>query len=106
MAGGQGQGQSGKNPGGGARGDDANTGPKGELNDVKDISHSPSMLGESGTIFSAGESKGAPTLTSPASVPYTDVYSSYQKAAESALSKERIPPAYRNRVKDYFSSLE
>ena len=101
-----GQGQSGNKPGGGAGGSDANTGPKGKLNDVKDISHSPSALGDSGQVFSAGESKGAPTLSSPASVPYTDVYSNYKKSAESALSKEKVPPAYRTRVKDYFSSLE
>jgi hypothetical protein len=39
-------------------------------------------------------------------VPYTEVISDYKKAAENALSKEKIPPAYRTRVKDYFSSLE
>jgi len=104
---GSGKDQSGKGgPGGGSGGDDANTGPKGKLHDVKDISHSPSMLGESGQVFSAGESKGAPTASSSASVPYTDVYSNYKKSAENALSKEKVPPAYRNRVKDYFSSLE
>jgi hypothetical protein len=31
--------------------------------------------------------------------------SNYKKAAESALAKEKVPPAYRTRVKDYFSSL-
>ncbi len=103
---GGGAGQNGGKPGGGAGGSDANTGPRGKLNEVKDISHSPSMLGESGQVYSAGESKGAPTASSPAAVPYTEVYSDYKKSAESALSKEKVPPAYRNRVKDYFSSLE
>jgi hypothetical protein len=31
--------------------------------------------------------------------------SNYKTAAESALAKEKVPPAYRTRVKDYFSSL-
>lgn len=104
---GTGEGQSGTGgSGSGKSGDDANTGPKGKLNDVKDVSHSPSALGDSGTVFSAGTSKGAPTASSPAAVPYTEVYSNYKKSAESALNKEKVPPAYRNRVKDYFSSLE
>lgn len=57
-------------------------------------------------VFSAGETTGAPDAAAPASVPYTAVVSDYRKAAENALSKEKVPPAYRTRVKDYFSSLE
>ncbi|MBI2844505.1 MAG: hypothetical protein HYX78_14005 [Armatimonadetes bacterium] len=63
-------------------------------------------IGESGMIFSAGETSGAPDNTEAASVPYTDVLPNYQKAAESALEKERVPPVYRKRVKDYFDSLQ
>ena len=57
-------------------------------------------------VFSAGETKGAPDAAAHGKVPYTEVYSNYSKAAEKALSREKVPPAYRKRVKDYFSSLE
>ncbi len=89
----------------GLGGDDRNTGPHGKLKDVNDVVKAPSQVGASGMIFSVGETKGAPDVATPASVPYTDVLSDYSKAAESALSKEKVPPAYRVRVKDYFSSL-
>jgi len=92
--------------GSGMGGDDSNSGPKGKINDVKDIARSPSAVGKSGTVFAAGESRGAPSVSSPTSVPYTNVLPSYNKAAEKALSQEKVPPAYRKRVKDYFSSLE
>lgn len=93
-------------PGGGAGADNSNTGPKGKIHDVKDISKSSTQVGDSGMVFSAGESQGAPDVASPASVPYTDVLPKYSKAAEIALSKEKVPPAYKTRVKQYFSSLE
>jgi hypothetical protein len=57
-------------------------------------------------VFSAGETKGAPDESSPSSVPYSEVLPGYRKTAEDALAKEKVPPAYRTRVKDYFSSLE
>ena len=56
-------------------------------------------------VFSTGEIKGAPDTASPASVPYTEVLTDYRKAAENALAREKVPPAYRTRVKDYFGSL-
>ncbi|MHB0911834.1 MAG: hypothetical protein ACYC2Y_00125 [Armatimonadota bacterium] len=93
-------------PGGGMGGDDSNTGPKGELKEVKKTVLAPSQIGESGTVFSSGETMGVPDTAAPSTVPYTEVYSEYRKAAEDALSKENVPPAYRKRVKDYFSSLE
>lgn len=96
---------SGNAPGNGKGGNNANTGPRGKIKDVKDIEKVPSAVGASGMIFSAGESKGAPDTAAPASVPYTDVLPNYKKAAEKAMDKEKVPPAYRNRVKDYFSSL-
>lgn len=91
--------------GGGFGTDNRNTGPKGKLHDVKETVKAASHVGDSGMVFSAGETTGAPDSASPATVPYTDVMSNYKKAAETALSKEKVPPAYRNRVKDYFSSL-
>lgn len=91
--------------GSGTGGDDRNTGPHGKIEDVKDITKVPTMIGSSGMVFSAGETKGAPDTTSPATVPYTDVLSNYSKAAEKALSQEKVPPVYRKRVKDYFGSL-
>ena len=93
-------------PGSGAGADNRNTGPRGKLKEVKNIMKTPAHVGEGGMVFSAGESTGAPDAASPASVPYTSVLPSYKKSAESALSKEKIPPAYRKRVKEYFSSLE
>lgn len=93
-------------PGKGSGGDDSNSGPHGKLNPSKNIIKAPSNVGASGMVFSAGETKGAPDASASGSVPYTAVISNYKKAAESALNKEKVPPAYRNRVKDYFSSLE
>jgi hypothetical protein len=98
-------GPSGIGPGGGYGANNANTGPRGKLKDVKNIEKTPSAVGSSGMIFSAGETKGAPDTLTRASVPYTDVLPNYKKAAEKALDKESVPPAYRTRVKDYFSSL-
>jgi len=92
--------------GSGRGGDDSNSGPKKKVNPSNNIVKAPSQVGSSGMVFSAGETKGAPDTASASSVPYTEVISDYKKAAENALSKEKIPPAYRTRVKDYFSSLE
>jgi len=92
--------------GNGFGGDDSNSGSHGKTNDVKDISKVSTHVGESGMVFSAGETKGTPDTRSSATVPYTQVMSSYSKAAENALSKEKVPPAYRKRVKEYFHSLE
>jgi hypothetical protein len=87
-------------------GNNANTGPRGKINKVKDVVKTPTAVSESGMVYSAGETMGAPDKVSPASVPYTDVLADYHKAAEKALAREKTPPAYRTRVKDYFSSLE
>ncbi|MDO8588471.1 MAG: hypothetical protein Q7T82_15695 [Armatimonadota bacterium] len=99
-----GGGKGGIGPGLGA--DNSNTGPRGKLKPVKGITKTPAMVGSSGMVFSAGETTGAPDAKAPASVPYTDVLPTYTKAAEKALSREKAPPAYRTRVKDYFKSLE
>lgn len=91
--------------GSGLGGDDRNTGLHGKIKEVKEVVKAPSHVGASGMVFSAGETTGAPDSAAPVSVPYTDVMSNYKKSAENALAKEKIPPAYRTRVKDYFSSL-
>ena len=85
--------------------DNRNTGPRGKLKPVKEVVKAPSQVGASGMVFSTGEIKGAPDTASPASVPYTEVLADYRKAAENALAREKVPPAYRTRVKDYFGSL-
>lgn len=91
--------------GGGLGADNRNTGPRGKLHGVKETVKAATHVGDSGMVFSAGETTGAPDSASPATVPYTDVMSNYKKAAETAISKEKVPPAYRSRVKDYFSTL-
>jgi hypothetical protein len=103
---GVGMGASGHGPGGGLGADNSNSGPRGKIKPVKNMSKTNAMVGNSGMVFSAGETTGAPDQKAAASVPYTDVLPSYNKAAEKALSREKAPPAYRARVKDYFKSLE
>ena len=103
---GMGMGQSMPAPGGGLGADNTNLGPRGKLKPVKDVAKTSAMVGSSGMVFSTGETTGAPDQKAPASVPYTDVLPSYNKAAEKALTREKAPPAYRARVKDYFKSLE
>jgi|GEM_PF-768447 len=93
-------------PGGGFGADNANTGPHGKINDVKTAEKVTSQVGESGMVFSSGESKGAPDQVGAAKVPYTAVMPGYKKAAEDSLQRDQVPPAYRKRVKDYFGSLQ
>lgn len=73
---------------------------------MKAVEKTPSAVGQSGMVFAAGETNGAPDKAAPATVPYTDVLANYRRSAETALSKEKVPPAYRKRVKDYFTSLQ
>ena len=91
--------------GSGFGGDNRNTGPRKQTKEVKDLAKVGAQVGESGMVFSAGETKGAPDTANPASVPYTQVITDYRKAAENALAKEKVPPVYRSRVKEYFGSL-
>lgn len=90
----------------GKGGDDRNNGPRGNLKPTDNIVKAPSHVGTSGMVFSAGETTGAPDSATSGSVPYTEVISDYKKTAETALSKEKVPPAYRTRVKSYFNSLD
>ena len=47
------------------------------------------------------DAKGGPVKT-----PYYDVYESYRKDAEDAVSRDAVPPAYKQPVKSYFDSIK
>ena len=57
--------------------------------------------GEMEQLQTQTEAKGG-----KASAPYYNVYESYKKDAEDAVSREAVPPAYKQPVKDYFESLK
>jgi hypothetical protein len=79
---------------------------------------SPSSIGGEGSDWVAvppsgeegdnvtGTGPSDPGDTAPITVPYTDVLSQYQAAANQAIDSGLIPPQYRDIVRDYFSSLE
>jgi hypothetical protein len=50
--------------------------------------------------------KGAPTKVTQSRVPYYEVIGEYSKAAEDAMSREEVPPAYRGTVRAYFRALQ
>jgi hypothetical protein len=78
--------------------------PKRTAVNKRDVKSS-SAIGKDGEA-TAVEIKGAPDQASPSSVPYYEVYSDYRKAAEKAMTREDVPPAYRKRVRDYYDSLK
>jgi len=51
------------------------------------------------------EELGPSQLTPRSGIPYEDVLPKYEKTAETALSKDNVPPDMRARVRDYFDSL-
>ncbi len=57
--------------------------------------------GETEQLQTRGEAQSGQVKT-----PYYEVYESYKKDAEDAISKEVVPPAYKQPVKDYFDSLQ
>ena len=59
-----------------------------------------------GGEMAATTERGAPTTGSDSRVPYYEVITDYSKAAEEALSREEVPPAYRPTVREYFKALE
>jgi hypothetical protein len=69
------------------------------------LTKSSSAMGNEGMIFQVGTAKGAPDKAGSSKVPYYEVLSDYKKAAEHAMSNEKVPPAYRKTVSDYFGSL-
>ena len=56
--------------------------------------------------MAATTERGAPTIGSDSRVPYYEVITDYSRAAEEALSREEVPPAYRGTVREYFKALE
>ena len=56
--------------------------------------------------MAATTEKGAPVSASGSRVPYYEVVEGYSKAAEEALAREEVPPAYRGTVREYFRSLQ
>lgn len=65
----------------------------------------PGQVAEEGLTVSV-PTQGAPEGSPPSSVPYYQVYEEYHRAAESALQREEVPPAYREQVRGYFESLQ
>ena len=57
--------------------------------------------GESERLQTKTEAKGGAAKT-----PYYDVYESYRRDAEDAISREDVPPAYQAPVKEYFDSIK
>lgn len=58
------------------------------------------------STMSVTTEKGAPTTGSDSRVPYYEVIGDYSKAAEEAIAREDVPPAYRSTVREYFKALE
>lgn len=54
----------------------------------------------------AGQVRGAPDKLTASHVPYYEVVGGYSRAAEEALQREEVPPAYRTTVRDYFEALQ
>lgn len=63
-----------------------------------------------GKMGSSGEVEQLPTRTEAkggqVNTPYYDVYENSRKDAEDAVSREQVPPALKQPVKDYFDSLK
>ena len=78
----------------------ANRLPKTQKN-VSRINGKWGKEGETEQLQTRGEAQNGPVKT-----PYYEVYESYKKDAEDAISKEVVPPAYKQPVKDYFDSLK
>ena len=57
--------------------------------------------GEVEQMPTKGESKGGQVRT-----PYYDVYESGKRDAQDAVNSERVPPEYKQPVKDYFESIK
>jgi G:T/U-mismatch repair DNA glycosylase len=65
----------------------------------------PGQVNPRGEMFTITE-KGAPATSSKSRVPYYEVLPAYSKAAEEALQREEVPPAYRAMVREYFKALQ
>ena len=67
--------------------------------------HVRSAVREGGESY-ASPTRGAPDRVDESRVPYYEVIGDYSRAAEDALEREEVPPAYRGTVRQYFESLE
>jgi len=74
------------------RGEGVDTGLRGQVRDGPSESYNTNVVGRG--------DRGASRL------PYTQVLTRYRQMMEEALTKEAIPPDYREQVKRYFDALE
>ncbi len=69
-----------------------------------ELLHAPAQIDPSGEILTV-EERAAPDPGDRSKVPYYEVIGEYSRAAEEALDREDVPPAYRRTVRDYFDAL-
>ncbi len=69
------------------------------------VARVPGQVRPQGEMMAVTE-KGAPVKVSESRVPYYEVLPEYSKAAEEALAREEVPPAYRTTVREYFKALQ
>jgi chemotaxis protein histidine kinase CheA len=70
-----------------------------------DLARVRAQINPQGPMLTTTE-KGAPTKVTESRVPYYEVIGEYSKAAEDAMSREEVPPAYRSTVRAYFRALQ
>ena len=68
------------------------------------------VTGVMGEIDASGQLETVPTRLTEgqerSSTPTLSVPEGYKRAAERAMNNERVPPGYRNSVRQYFESVE
>jgi chemotaxis protein histidine kinase CheA len=69
------------------------------------LAHVRGQINPEGNMLATTE-QGAPEKLTQSRVPYYEVIGEYSKSAEEALSKEEVPPGYRDSVRNYFQSLQ
>jgi len=80
---------------------------EGKISDVKkNIDPVKGRMGKDGEVNPIGEVRLPPTMGGRAASPRFSVTPSEHKAAEDAIAKEPVPPAYREHVREYFNSLK
>jgi hypothetical protein len=70
-----------------------------------DLARVRAQINPQGPMLTTTE-KGAPVKVTESRVPYYEVIGEYSKAAEDAMSREEVPPAYRSAVRAYFRALQ
>jgi len=66
----------------------------------------PAQMNGTGGPMAGTTTTGAPDVGTRSSVPYYEVMPQYSRAAEEALTKEEVPPAYRKTIREYFDALQ